>query len=103
MKGNESGYYEASHVYQIQGDLLLALGEAHHVEALACLERALHIARHQGARPIQLRAAVSLADPRLVRDPTAARELLAEAIDGFAPEVDIPELRHARQRLAELA
>jgi predicted ATPase len=59
-------YYEAE-LHRLQGELLLDQG-AGRAEAKACFARALEMARRQGARSLELRAAASLArmgDPQV--------------------------------------
>jgi predicted ATPase/class 3 adenylate cyclase len=66
--------------------------------------RALEIARHQGAKSWELRAATSLA--RLWRDqgrPAEAREVLAPVYDWFTEGFDTADLRDAKALLEELA
>jgi predicted ATPase len=74
------------------------------VEAEACFRRALDVARRQGAKSLELRAALSLA--RLLRgrgQPAEGRRLLAEAFAWFTEGWDTPDLQDARSFLEELA
>ena len=71
--------------------------------AEACYRRALEVARRQGARSFELRAAVSLS--RLWQAAgrhDEARELLAPIYERFTEGLDHPELREAAALLAEL-
>ena len=73
-------------------------------EAEACFRRALDVARRQGAKSLELRAALSLA--RLLRDrgqPAEGRRLLAETFGWFTEGWDTPDLQDARAFLEELA
>jgi predicted ATPase len=73
-------------------------------EAEACFRRALDIARRQGAKSLELRAALSLA--RLLRDrgrPAEGRLLLAATFGWFTEGWDTPDLQDARVFLEELA
>jgi predicted ATPase len=89
-------------LYRVQGELLIARGDAAAAEAV--LHRALAIARHQGARTFELRAAVELARLWLGQGKSAqAGELLAPIQVWFAEGHDRPALQEARQLMAELA
>jgi len=66
-------------------------------EAEACFRRALDVARRQGAKSLELRAALSLA--RLLRkhgQPAAGRRRLAEVLDWFMEGSDTPDQQEAR-------
>jgi DNA-binding winged helix-turn-helix (wHTH) protein/tetratricopeptide (TPR) repeat protein len=69
-----------------------------------CLERALDVARSQGSRMLELRAAVALARRWRERGrPAEARALLAGAHACFAEAPPlVPDIRSARRLLAEL-
>jgi predicted ATPase len=72
-------------------------------EAEACFRRALDVARRQGAKSLELRAALSLA--RLLRDRgerAEARRLLAATFGWFTEGWDTPDLQEARALLEEL-
>jgi predicted ATPase len=73
-------------------------------EAEACFRRALDVARRQGAKSLELRAALSLA--RLLRDRgerAEGRRLLAATYGWFTEGWDTPDLQDARVFLEELA
>jgi predicted ATPase len=72
-------------------------------EAEACFRRALDVARRQGAKSLELRAALSLA--RLLGDrgrPAEGRRLLAATFGWFTEGWDTPDLQDARALLEEL-
>jgi DNA-binding winged helix-turn-helix (wHTH) protein/tetratricopeptide (TPR) repeat protein len=73
-------------------------------EEEAYARRALHVARVQGARLLELRAAIALAGHWRKHDrPAEARVLLAGAFGPFAnTSLTVPEMPAARQLLAEL-
>ena len=48
-------------LYRLKGELLLRRSAEHHAEAERCFRQALEIARRQGAKSLELRAATSLA------------------------------------------
>jgi class 3 adenylate cyclase/tetratricopeptide (TPR) repeat protein len=89
-------------LHRLDGDLLLATGGPAD-EAAANYHRALAIAREQGSRSFELRAATSLA--RLWRDQgkrAAARDLLAPIYGWFTEGFDTRDLIEAKALLDEL-
>jgi hypothetical protein len=86
-----------------RGELLAALG-APDGDAEAELRRALEVARRQGARLLELRAAASLLRRRLDagddRSRRQARELLGAVVDAVPEGRDAPDLRDALALLA---
>ena len=89
-------------LHRLDGDLLLAIGGAAD-EAAARYHRALAIAREQGSRAYELRAATSLA--RLWRDQgkrAEARDLLAPIYGWFTEGFATRDLVEAKALLAEL-
>jgi predicted ATPase/class 3 adenylate cyclase len=97
-------YWEAE-IHRLRGRLLLATAEpAAPASAEACYRRALEVARRQGTRSLELRAAVSLS--RLWQAAgrhDEARELLAPIYERFTEGLDHPELREAAALLDELS
>ena len=84
--------------------LLRAARRTQHAEAEACLHQALDIARHQQAKSLELRAAMSLSrlwQQQGKRD--EARELLAPIYGWFTEGFDTADLQEARTLLEELA
>jgi predicted ATPase len=91
-------------LYRLKGTLLLQQSPDHHVEAAACFQQALAIARRQQAKSWELRAAVSLS--RLWQRQgkrAAAYTLLAPLYDWFTEGFDTADLQEARVLLEELA
>jgi predicted ATPase len=89
-------------LHRLGAELLLATGGAAE-EADARYHRALAIAREQGARSFELRAATGLA--RLWRDQgkrAEARELLAPVYGWFTEGFDTRDLQQAKTLLEEL-
>jgi class 3 adenylate cyclase/predicted ATPase len=80
----------------------LATDDARKTEAAACLNRALEVARRQGARGLELRAATTLAN---VIDPQAkdedVRQLLGRIYAQFTEGLDTADLRAAKRLLDE--
>ena len=90
-------------LHRLDGDLLLATGGPAD-EAVARYHPALAIAREQGARSFELRAATSLA--RLWRDQgkrAEAHALLAPVYAWFTEGFDTRDLQDAKALLDELA
>jgi hypothetical protein len=67
-------------------------------------QTALAIAREQGARSWGLRAALSFAKQyQSTGRPVEAHDVLAPALEGFAPTPEMPEIAEGRALLAMLA
>jgi predicted ATPase len=90
-------------LYRLRGNLLVTLPSSDQAKVEAYLRKALTIARQQGTRGFELRAAVSLA--RLLSDQgrrTEARDLLAPVYGWFAEGFDTQDLKEAKALLGEL-
>jgi predicted ATPase len=101
MRGFEDHWFEAD-LYRLQGELLLRAG-TNPDDAEVCFEHALKVARLQGGRLLELRAAISMT--RLWRDQgkhAEARDLLAPVYDWFTEGFDTPDLKEAKALLEEL-
>jgi adenylate cyclase len=88
-------------IHRLRGELLRLDGGDE--RAGACFEQALEVARSQGARSLELRAATSLS--RFWRDESRedeARSLLASVYDGFTEGFDTQDLRDAKALLGSL-
>ena len=99
----EERWFEAD-LRRLKGEALLLLSRERADEAEACYQQALAIARDQGARLWELRAANSLA--RLWRDQgrrAEACELLASVYGWFTEGFDTADLKDARALLDQLA
>jgi predicted ATPase/class 3 adenylate cyclase len=91
-------------IHRLKGELLLKQNGANAIEAQNCFERAIEIARKQGGKSWELRAATSLA--RLLatqghRD--EARAMLAAIYGWFTEGFDTADLKDAKALLAELS
>jgi predicted ATPase len=94
-------FWEAE-VYRLKGELLQTIPDA--LQAEACFQRALVMARRQQAKSWELRVAMSLC--RLWQRQgkgTAARELLAPIYGWFTEGFDTADLQEAKTLLEELA
>jgi DNA-binding SARP family transcriptional activator len=94
--------YWNAEFHRRKGDMLLAFGsDAANVEH--CYQQAIATAREQGARSLELRAAVSLARLwQLQGNHADACLLLAEIYGWFSEGFDTPDLQEAGALLAEL-
>jgi class 3 adenylate cyclase/predicted ATPase len=89
-------------VHRLRGTLLLSMREP--AEAEESLNRALAVARRQGAKFWELRAAVDLAQLRRDQSKhTEARDLLAPIYGWFTEGFDTPVLQDAKALLDQLA
>jgi DNA-binding SARP family transcriptional activator/predicted ATPase len=91
-------FYDAE-LHRLRAEALRALGDDEDAEA--ALRRALAVARDQGGRSLELRAALSLG--RLLRDtgrPKEAQAVVAAAFGGFEEGFDTPDLAEAAAFLA---
>jgi class 3 adenylate cyclase/predicted ATPase len=103
-RAEQSGerWFEAE-LHRRKGEGLLTLAAARPAEAEACFGRALAVARGQGARMWELRAATSLT--RLWRDQgkrAEAHDLLAPVYSWFTEGFDAPDLKEAKGLLDSL-
>jgi predicted ATPase len=104
--------YYAAELHRQQGELLLLRAAQRHLaqgsreqhEAEACFQQALDVARHQQAKSLELRAAMSLA--RLWQHQgkrVEAHALLASIYGWFTEGFDTADLQEARALLESLA
>lgn len=95
--------YWNAEIHRRRGELMLA-ADARDAAAAACFQNALACARGQGARSLELRAALSLARLHLREDGTqAASAILLPVYEGFSEGFDTPDLIEARDLLRVLA
>jgi predicted ATPase len=102
VEQHEERWGEAE-IARLQGVLLLRQPGAPQAEAEAWLQRALDVARHQEAKSLELRAAISLSrlwQHQGKRD--AARELLAPVYGWFTEGFDTADLQEAKALLEEV-
>jgi predicted ATPase len=95
-----------SELLRLKGDLLLAPGASlgSPQEAEQSFVKAVEIARSQGAKLFELRAAMSLGRYWQTQTKTAeAKRLVADACSAFEESQDISDLHEARKFLAELS
>ncbi|MCZ6811536.1 MAG: AAA family ATPase, partial [Planctomycetota bacterium] len=95
-------YLEAE-LHRLRGEILIAQAPSDPGPAERAFEKGLAVARAQGARSLELRAAMSLARLWQVEGKTAdARELLTPVYNWFTEGFDTPDLVDAKMRLGEL-
>ena len=95
--------YWNAELHRRRGELLFASG-SDTAAAIACLMEAMTCARLQGARSLELRAAMSLAQLyRANADPITAASVLRPVYAAFTQGFDTLDLIEARTLLAELA
>ena len=99
-----TGYraFEAE-LHRARGEMLLRRDPANVAPAEQAFQTAVSIARQQGTRSFELRAAMSLA--KLYQSTgrsVDARAVLAPALEGFAPTPEMPEIAEAQALLGEL-
>jgi predicted ATPase len=91
-------------MYRLKGELLLGLSAENHAEAETCFHQAFDIGRHQQAKSLELRTAVSLG--RLWRDQgkrPEARDLVGPIYGWFTEGFDTQDLKEAKALLDQLA
>jgi class 3 adenylate cyclase/predicted ATPase len=96
-------HWGLAEAHRVKGQLLLARGEAE-AAVEPCFETAIGIARRQGARSWELRAAISFARFRQSQGRAAdAKEQLAPVYGWFTEGFDTRDLKEAKELLDELA
>ena len=84
--------------------MLLKRDPANSAPAEDALLTAIAVAKHQGTRSFELRAALSLAKLyQSTARPVDAHAVLAPALEGFSPTPEMPEIAEAQALLAALA
>jgi class 3 adenylate cyclase/predicted ATPase len=91
-------------LHRVRGDMLLKRDPANPSLAEEALRSAIAVSRRQGTRSFALRAALSLAKLyQSTARPNEAYAVLAPALEGFSPTLDMPEIAKAEALLAVLA
>jgi predicted ATPase len=90
-------------LHRLQGELLLRLPRPAIPQATACFHQALAVARHQQAKALELRAALSLSRLWQQQGKRAeAHELLAPIYGWFTEGFDTKDLQEAKALLEAL-
>ena len=91
-------------LHRVRGKILLERVPANRAPAEDAFLTAIEIAKQQGTRSFELRAALSLAKLyQSTARPADAHAVLAPALEGFAPTPEMPEIAEAQALLAALA
>ncbi|HEY1888749.1 MAG TPA: AAA family ATPase, partial [Roseiarcus sp.] len=91
-------------LHRARGNILLKRDPANPASAEDALRNAIAVAKRQGTRSFELRAALSLS--KLYQSTARAADahaVLAPALDGFSPTPEMPEIAEAQALLAQLA
>src|SRR5207247_11199039 len=94
--------FYAGELYRLQGALLLRQAVPDALQAEECFQRALDVARHQGARSWELRAAVSLGRLWEQGKRGEALALLSPIYGWFTEGFDTVDLQEAKVLLERL-
>ena len=87
--------------HRARGEMLLKRDPANPAPAEEAFETAIAVAKRQGTRSFELRAALALAKLYQSTDrPADAHAALAPALQGFAPTPEMPEIAEAQALLA---
>jgi class 3 adenylate cyclase/predicted ATPase len=91
-------------LHRVRGEMLLKRDPASPAAAEETLQTALAVAKQQGTRSFQLRAAFVLAKLyQSTARPADAHAVLAAALEGFAPTPEMPEIAEAQALMERLA
>ena len=91
-------------LHRARGELLLKRDPANSVPAEEAFLTAIAVAREQGTRSFELRAALALAKLyQSIGRPTDAHAVLAPTLEGFAPTREFPEIEEALEMIAAIA
>jgi predicted ATPase len=91
-------------LHRARGEMLLKRDPANPALAEDAFKAAIAVAREQGTRSFELRAAIALA--KLCQStgrPADAYAVLAPALEGFAPTPEMPEIAEAQALMERLA
>ncbi len=98
------GRLSEPYLHSLRGEILLRRDPSNPAPAEEAFQRAIAVARQQGARSWSLRASLSLAKLyQSTGHPADAHAVLAPALEGFLPTPEMPEIAEAQALLAELA
>ena len=101
---DRTGYraFEAE-LHRARGEILLKRDPANPAPAEEAFLTAIAVAKQQGTRSFELRAALALAKLyQATARPAEAHAVLTPALDGFAPTKEMPEIAEAQALLAAL-
>jgi class 3 adenylate cyclase/predicted ATPase len=91
-------------LHRVRGEMLLLRDTSDPAPAEEALRSAIGVAKQQGTRSFELRAALALAKLyQATGRPADAHAVLAPALEGFSPSLEMPEIAEAQALLAALA
>ena len=91
-------------LHRARGEILLKRDPANPAPAEEAFQAAIAVAKQQGTRSFELRAALALAKLyQSTRRPAEAHAVLAPALAGFSPTPEMPEIAEAQALLAALS
>jgi class 3 adenylate cyclase/tetratricopeptide (TPR) repeat protein len=91
-------------LHRVRGEMLLKRDPANPAAAEEALSIAIAVAKQQGTRSFELRAALSLAKLyQSIGRPAEAHAVLAPALEGFSPTLEMPEIADAEALAVRLA
>ena len=98
------GYHAfEAQLHRARGEMLLHHDLSNHAPAEDAFLTAIAVAKQQGARSFELRAALSLAKlHQSTGRPASAHAVLAPALERFEPTPEMPEIEEAREMLATI-
>jgi len=103
LAGETGEHWSHAFLHRLRGEILLKRDPANTAPAEDALLTAIAISQQQKARSFELRAALSLAKLyQSNRRPADARAVLAQALEGFLPTPEFPEIAEAQTLLAAL-
>jgi adenylate cyclase len=90
-------------LHRARGEILLSCEPANPAPAEDAFVTAIAVAKRQGARSFELRAALVLAKLyQSIARPADAHTVLAPALKGFAPTCEFPEIKEALKMIAAI-
>jgi predicted ATPase len=91
-------------LHRARGDMLRKRDPANTATVEEALQTAIAVAKQQGTRSFELRAALSLAKVyQSTARPADGHAVLAPALEGFSPTPEMPEIAEAQRLLGELS
>jgi predicted ATPase len=91
-------------LHRVRGEMLLKRDPANPAAAEEALLTAIAVAKQQGTRSFELRAALSLAKLyQSIGRPADAHAVLAPTLEGFSPTLEMPEIAEAEALAERLA
>jgi predicted ATPase len=100
---SDEHWYEAE-LHRIKGELLLGHVVPDQEQAETCFQRAYSVATNQGARSLELRAAISLSRLWHKQGKTAeARRLLIQSYEWFSEGFETGDLKQAKALLEDIS